>query len=119
MNESILNSIKHAIGGIVESDTSFDQDIIMHINTILMILMHQWYGEDHAFTISDSSATWADFLKDSKDYEGVKSYVALRVRLLFDPPSNSFVINAMNEQIRELEWHLFVFKDNERLDALA
>ena len=116
MNESILISIKKLLG-IPEIDTSFDADIILHINTVLMIVTQEWHNQK-SFMITDSSATWADFIGDNNiDYEGLKSLVYLRVRLLFDPPNNSFVIQSMNEQIKELEWRMYVSKDNERLNS--
>ena len=118
MEESILTSIKKLLG-IADEDKSFDIDIIMHINSVLMIIMQEWHGQT-SFTISDDSATWKDFLGEANiDYEAVKTLVYLRVRLLFDPPTNSFVIQSMNETIKELEWRMYCWKDNERIDALS
>lgn len=115
MEDSILTSIKKLLG-IAADDKSFDVDIIMHINSVLMVIMQEWHGQK-SFTITDDSATWEDFIGEGNiDYEAVKTLVYLKVRLLFDPPTNSFVINSMNEQIKELEWRMYVWKDNERID---
>lgn len=116
MNDSILTSIKKMLG-ITEDDTSFDADIIMHINSVLMVIMQEWYGVDHAFRIEDKTATWTDFLGDEEtDYEGLKTYIGLRVKLIFDPPSNSAVIEAMRKEMEDLEWRMYIWKDNLRLD---
>ena len=116
MNESILKSIKKLLG-LADEDKSFDPDVILHINTALMIITQEWWNQK-PFMITDETATWSDFIGENNiDYEGVKSLVYLRVRLLFDPPTNSFVLQSMNEQIKELEWRMHVFKDNERLNA--
>ena len=119
MEESILNSIKKLIGGFDSSDTSFDTDLIMAINTVLMVIMQEWHGMDTAFHIEDDTATWADFLgaDDKVDYEGVKMLVYLKVRMLFDPPTSSTLLEAMNEQIRDLEWRLYFWKDLERING--
>lgn len=117
MNESILTSVKKLLG-IDESDTSFDQDIIMHINAMFMILTQEWFNTK-SFRIEDSTATWSDFLDDQEEYDAIKTWMYLRVRTIFDPPSNSSVLQAMNEQIKELEWRMYIWKDNERIDAEA
>lgn len=117
MEESILNSIKKLIGGFGPDDTSFDTDLIMSINTVLMVIMQEWYGMDHAFIIEDASATWSDFLgENTTDYEAVKTLVYLKVRMLFDPPQGQALMQAINDQIKDLEWRLYVWKDNERID---
>lgn len=114
MTDSILNSIKKLLG-IAEDDHSFDQDVLMHINTILMVVAQEWHGRE-SFRVEDASDTWEDFIgEDNIDYDGLKTLVYLRVRLLFDPPNNSFVIQSMNEQIKELEWRMYTWKDNERI----
>lgn len=115
MTESILTSIKKLLG-IVESDTSFDAELIMLINSALMIIMQEWYGMDHALRIEDKTATWEDMLGDDVDYEGVKQYIFIRVKLVFDPPSNSAVIEAMRKEMEDLEWRMYVWKDNIRID---
>ena len=108
--ESILTSIKKLLG-IYEADTSFDIDIIMHINTVIMILRQMGIGPSEGFTVYDSDDTWEDYLDDSSLIESVKTYIALKVRLIFDPPASSAIIEAMNRTISELEWRLNVQAD--------
>lgn len=110
MNESILTSIKKMLG-ITEEYTYFDQDIIIHINTVLMILHQLGVGPEKGFSITDSYETWSDFLVDNKNIEAVKTYVYLKVRLLFDPPLSSAVTESINKSINELEWRLNVAVD--------
>jgi hypothetical protein len=107
---SILTSIKKMLG-IEEADTHFDQDIIMHINSVLMILRQMGVGPATGFYIEDKVKTWPDFLGDSTAIEAVKTYVYLKVRLIFDPPSSSFVLESIKEQIQEFEWRLNVQVD--------
>ena len=116
MTDSILTSIKKLLG-IVESDTSFDSELIMLINSALMVIMQEWYGMDHAFRIEDKTATWDDLLGEEEvDYEGIKQYIFLRVKMIFDPPNNSSVIEAMRKEMEDLEWRMYVWKDNIRID---
>lgn len=103
--ESILTSIKKVLG-IYEDDTSFDVDIIMHINTVFMILRQMGIGPSRGFSVTTAYDTWNDYLSDSSLIESVKTYVALKVKLIFDPPASSAVIEAMNRTISELEWRL-------------
>lgn len=117
MNDSILTSVKK-LNNIAESDTSFDADLIMYINSVLMVIMQEWHGVDHAFVIEDKTATWEDFLGENEiDYESLKVYVGLRVKLLFDPPTNSAVLEAMKKEMEDLEWRMYIWKDNLRIDA--
>ena len=109
MNESILTSIKKLLG-IAEEYTHFDQDIIIYINTYLRRLWQVGVGKS-GFYISDSSATWNDFLDDPEKYEQAKVYVYLRVRQIFDPPQSGAANEAIKENIRELEWLLFIEAD--------
>lgn len=105
--ESILTSIKKLLG-ITEEYEHFDNDIIMHINSVFMILTQLGVGPSEGFSISDKTATWYDFIPSGTNLEGVKSYVYLKVRLLFDPPQASGVMDAIKNQIGELEWRLNV-----------
>jgi len=115
MNENILASVKK-ICNVLEDDTSFDQELILFINSALMVIMQEWHGMDHAFRLEDGTETWDDLLGEDTDYEGVKELIGLKVKLMFDPPSNSAVIQAMNDQIKDLEWRLYLWKDNNRID---
>ena len=103
--ESILTSIKKMLG-ITEEYEHFDQDLIMHINSVLSILTQLGVGPSEGFTIKDQSAIWYDFIPESPNYEAVKSYVHLKVKMLFDPPASSVVMESMNRMANELEWRL-------------
>lgn len=105
--ESILTSIKKMLG-ITEEYEHFDADIIMHINSVFSILTQLGVGPAEGFTIEDNTATWYDFMPDDNKYEAVKSYMHLRVKILFDPPASSVVMESMNRMISELEWRLNV-----------
>lgn len=107
--ESILTSIKKLLG-ITEDYTHFDPDLIMHINSVFMILTQLGVGPAEGFTIEDETATWNDFVMDS-NLECVKSYVHLKVKLLFDPPLSSAHIESINRMISEFEWRLNVAVD--------
>lgn len=111
--ESIINSIKKLLG-IAPEYTDFDPDVVMGINTALMILNQLGVGPSGGFLLglSDTGKTWKDFLGDKMDLEAVKSYVYLKTRLLFDPPSNSFLIEAMERQIKEFEWRILSQVEN-------
>lgn len=105
--ESILTSIKKQLG-ITEEYEHFDGDIIIHINSVFMILQQLGVGPKEGFSIEGEDALWTDFTPDISKLQAVKSYVYLKVRLLFDPPSNSALIESMNNLIKELEWRLNV-----------
>lgn len=103
--ESILTSIKQMLG-LSEDCTAFDVDIITHINSTFMILRQLGVGPSKGFSICDSTAMWTDFVPVDK-YVAVKSYMYLKVKLLFDSASlSSAVIEAMNRSISEYEWRL-------------
>lgn len=106
--ESILNSIKKMIGGSAEGYDHFDTDIIIHINTALNILNQLGVGEQ-GFYITDDTQTWDQFCADA-DLNMLKTYVYLRVRMLFDPPQGS-MSNSMEDTINMLEWRLNVGGD--------
>lgn len=104
--ESILTSVKKMLG-ITEDYEHFDTDIIIHINSVFMILNQLGIGPTNCFSISDKFATWTDFLpEDNKNFEAVKSYMHLKVKLIFDPPMSSAVMEAMKQMINELEWRI-------------
>lgn len=107
---SILTSIKKLLG-IAEECEDFDSDIIMHINSVFMILTQMGVGPKDGFSIHDKTTTWNDFLKDDQNLEGVKSYIHLKVKLMFDPPLSSAVTEVINKTISELEWRLYVASD--------
>lgn len=105
--ESILTSIKKLLG-IAEEYEQFDADIIMHINTVFLNLTQLGVGPSNGFFIEDKSADWSDFVnvEDNAQLQAIKTYVYLKVKLVFDPPLSSSVIESMNRQIAELEWRL-------------
>ena len=105
--ESILTSIKKLLG-ITEEYDQFDPDIIMHINSVFMILTQLGVGPAEGFSIEDDTAVWTDFIQDIKKLESVKTYIYLKVKLAFDPPRGSAVIESMNRLMNELEWRLKV-----------
>ena len=109
--DSILDSIKKLLG-ITEEYKHFDPDIIMHINSAFFTLNQLGVGPDEPFKIEDNSDTWDDFVS-GQNIEAIKSYIGLKVRTLFDPPTNSALLSAMNEQIKEFEWRLNVQVDPE------
>lgn len=106
MEESILTSIKKMLG-ISSEDESFDTDIIIHINSVFMILRQMGVGPLLGdFTITNDTAIWSDYLEDKTDLESVKTYIYLKVKMVFDPPVNSSIIEAYNNLIHEYEWRL-------------
>ena len=108
--DSILTSIKKLLG-ITEEYTHFDKDIIMHINSVFMILQQLGVGPAEGFYIEDDTSTWTEYLEDPTQLQMVKSYMGMKVRLLFDPPSNGNITNSMNQLINEFEWRLNVAVD--------
>lgn len=110
--DSILNDIKHKIGPSAEYEY-FDTDIIDAINTTFGILSQIGVGPV-GFSISDDSAVWADFNDDPVVINLVRTYLYNKVRLIFDPPINSFVLENMNKQNEELEWRLSVQVDDQK-----
>lgn len=109
--ESILTSIKKLLG-ITEEYTHFDADIIMHINSVFMVLNQIGVGPEKGFYIEDDTATWTEFLGDPTILQMVKSYMGMKVRLLFDPPANGTVMKSMEQLINEFEFRLNIAVDN-------
>lgn len=107
---SILLDIKKMLG-LSDEYTAFDTDIIIHINSAFMILNQLGVGPEKPYMIFDESQTWLDFTSDMPEVASAKTYVYLRVKLLFDPPSSSFVLESINKQIAELEWRLKTQKE--------
>lgn len=105
--ESILTSIKKLLG-IAEDYDHFDPDIIMHINSVFMNLTQIGVGPSAGFGIEDETSVWTDFIPDTTKLAAIKSYIFLKVKLLFDPPLSSSVLESYNRQIAELEWRLNV-----------
>ena len=109
--ESILQSIKKLLG-IASDYDHFDTDIIIHINSVFMYLNQLGVGPSEGFYIKDKSSLWTDFVQEEGLVEAIKTYMYLRVKLFFDPPNNSSLLESMNKQIGELEWRINVAVDN-------
>lgn len=108
MDLSILNSVKKLLG-IDPLICAFDLDIIMHVNSVFIIL-YQMGVTDEPFSISDATTTWADYLGEADNLELIKTYVGAKVRQMFDPPSGA-VAEALYKTIEELEWRISVEVD--------
>lgn len=111
--ESILVTIKKMLG-LGEEYTPFDTDIIVHINSAFMTLTQLGIGPEEGFQITDANNTWGDFISDNEMIGAVTNYTYLTVRTLFDPPSNSFVMDAMQKQIEQLGWRLNVQAESKK-----
>lgn len=107
---SILVSVKKILGIAPDYDY-FDSDLIMHINTAFSILTQLGVGSEKGFRITGEGEEWTEFLEDNPRLEMVKTYVGLKVRLMFDPPMSSAVTESINRQISELEWRINVSVD--------
>lgn len=111
MGDSILDSTKKILG-FVADNTAFDADVIMHINTVFSDLEQLGIGPAEGFAIEDATPTWEDYLGTDLRLNNIKSYTYLRVRMLVDPPATSYLLNAMKDQIRELEWRINVRRED-------
>lgn len=105
MEESILTTIKKMLG--IEADyDAFDMDIMVNINTVFMTLNQIGVGPKKGFSITSVDQKWKDFLEDETKLEGVKTFIYLKTKLVFDPPTTSFVLEAMRNMANEIEWRL-------------
>jgi uncharacterized protein YgiM (DUF1202 family) len=112
--ESILTSIKKLLG-IAEEYEHFDSDIIMHINSVFMTLTQLGVGPSEGFYITDEETVWSDYITDPNRLQAVKTYMYLKIRLVFDSASlGSATLAAYERQIQELEWRLNVETDTPR-----
>ncbi len=114
--DSILTSVKKSLG-IEEAYEHFDADLILHINSILAVLTQIGVGPISGYCITDAGQYWSDFVGKVVTLNFVKTYVYLRVKLLFDPPLTASVTEAMNRNIQELEWRLSVAVSPEQQPA--
>lgn len=110
MEDSILNSIKLALGLPIEYEP-FDQQVIMHTNTAFMILHQLGVGPAEGFRITGPDETWSEYLADYSQLDATKTYVANKVRLLWDTPTNGTVLGALERETANLEWRLMVYVD--------
>lgn len=111
--DSILNTIKDSLG-LAEEYEYFDNQLIGYINTSLSILNQLGVGPEEGFVVHDKNDTWFDFVSDINKLEMIKSYIQLKVKLLFDAPLGSASIDSINRQINELEWRINVAVDPKR-----
>lgn len=112
MDEKILTSIKKLLG-IYDENTDFDTDIIIHINSVITILNQLGIGPDKGFEI-DKDTTWKEYLNDDSKLNSVKSYIYLKVKMVFDPPMSSAIRDANNQMIDELEWRLNLYHETDK-----
>lgn len=105
MSESILTSTKKMLG-LSDDYTAFDPDIIIHINSVISILHDLGIGPEEGYIVEDAEDTWEMYLGSTQNFALIRTYVYLRVRLFFDPPTTSYLISAMEDQLRELEWRI-------------
>lgn len=104
MEDSILKTIRVGLS-LDEEDTDFDKELITHINSAFFTL-HQIGVGDKPFVCTNEDQTWSDFLSDIEELETVKLYIIYKVRLLFDPPTSSYVLDEIRKQVEEMEWRL-------------
>jgi hypothetical protein len=110
METSILTSTKKILG-LAPDYAAFDDDVLMHINTAFSTLTQLGVGPAEGFMIEDEVAEWSDFIVDDLQYNSVKTYVYLKTRMLFDPPTTSFLLDSFAKQIEQLEWRLNVHRE--------
>lgn len=115
--ESILTSIKKLLG-IAEDYKHFDMDIIIHINTAFAILSQLGVGPSDGFSIENDFPIWDDYISsDDKRFRMVKTYVYMKVKLVFDPPTNSSHLKALQDAVDEYEWRLNVAAESKSEEA--
>lgn len=106
LDEKILTDVKSQINVPTDS-TAFDLDIVTSINSAFMVLNQLGLGPVDPFFITDANTElWTDFMTDIAKYNGVKTYIYQKVRLVFDPPTTAHLLTALKEQIQELEFRL-------------
>jgi hypothetical protein len=111
MSPNILQSVKKTLNLAADYE-AFDQDVIMHINAVFSTLHQLGVGPGTGFAIEDGGETWQQFLGNDPRLNNIKTYIYLRVRLLFDPPTTGFHVTAMKEQISELEWRINTHRED-------
>lgn len=110
MNDSILSTIRKLCTSFGDADETLDTDLLVQINTIINRLYQIGIIKKRGFIIEDESTLWSelfDSLEDANNKAMVKSYIELRVKLLFDPPQSSTVMESMKQQIKEFEWCMY------------
>jgi len=115
VDDSILNTTKKILG-IAPEYTAFDLDIITHINSMFFVLNQLGVGPTEGFMITDNTSKWSEFI-EAEAIIAVKTYMGLRVRLIFDPPATGPATDAMNKQAEMLEWRLHTHMEGVRYKA--
>lgn len=110
VTSSILDSVKK-VCGISDDYDVFDQDLLIFINGVILELTQNGIGPEVGFTVTDKNSMWHDFIGDFPNPGAVATYISLKVKILFDPPSSSFVIDAYKKQLEELIWRLNIEAD--------
>lgn len=119
MDESILMSVKKLLGPDSEN-SDFDTDILLHINSVLAVLQQLGIGPEEGFYVDDANTTWRDYLGDDTNHLSmVRSYMVAKVRILFDPPVSSAVMDSLNRICSEFEWRANVAAENKDLEEAA
>jgi hypothetical protein len=108
--DSILNSIKK-LHGISEEDTSFDTDMLIHINNVFMILNQLGVGPSDGFYIEDDVATWDDYVPNKFITRSIQSFMYIKVRLVFDPPASPTIVDALKSSAKEDEWRIVLWAE--------
>lgn len=116
IEHSILHDIKQMLGQEWD-DSTYDLDIRNHINSIFFTLDQLGVGPEGGFEITDETMLWSAYVGPKKNHLSVKSYIYIRVRLLFDPPTNGFLVTSLQDQAKELEWRLMVENDRRPEDV--
>ena len=110
MTDSIFACVKKVVG-LLGDVASFDEDILLHINSVVSTLRQLGLSIPADFYVRDDVQTWRDLLGEFRDLDLVKSYMTMKVRLMFDPPSSSFGLKSMEEMVKEYEWRINVLTD--------
>lgn len=123
MDESILDSIKQLLG-IAKEDDAFDNDILVNINSVFSTLYQLGVGTKEHYFVTNGEETWIAIFAEEQDLiDFIKLYTYMKVRVIFDPPTSSFVLESLNKQIQEIEWRITVqaespkYFDSESVDG--
>jgi len=116
MDDSILISIKKMLG-ITDDNVDFDDALIVNINSVFTILYQLGIGPEGGFKLEDEDTSWDEYMDESDNLESVKSYMYLKVKMLFDPPTNASLTGFYDNMIKELEWRLTVAKESNDLES--
>ena len=110
MEESILKTIKQLIG-CPDDFEQFDLDLIVHINSAFATLTHLGVGPKEGYRITGADNAWSEFEDDAQKLSLIKDYVYIKTRLLFDPPTSGSLMDSLKEQLKEMEWRLYMLYD--------